>query len=560
MLINVLIGGEAGQGMDTLASLLEKTLHREGYAVFTSKDYMSRIRGGHNFILVRSGTETATSHDPDPDVIVALNRETAELHQDRLKPGGVILGDGDLQVSHPAFHSLPLARLAKEAGNPRVAGTGALGYLLKMLGLGTGVLKELLAGQFSGEVLAANLSILETCYSMGEVRYELPPGAPAGNLLLNGNEAVALGALAAGLDFYSAYPMTPSTGIMNVLAASRDKTGIVVEQAEDEIAAINMAIGASYGGARAMTGTSGGGFSLMVEALGLAGITETPVLVANVQRPGPATGFPTRTEQGDLSFVLTAAQGEFPRMVTSVRNPRHAFDTTFRALNLADKYQIPVILLSDQYVADVSRTTEPPDLADLEIERHLADPGEWTDREYRRYSTEYGPVSPRLVPGAAPGQVVVADSDEHTEEGHITESAEMRIRMTKKRMGKMKMLAGEMEEPLYEGPGEPETVLVGWGSMEGPLLEAREILGKKGYPVGVLVFGDLYPLPVRTLFRLRDMKVDFVGVEQNATGQLARLIRQETGIAMSGSILRFDGRQMCGQEIAERWLKEVKEQ
>jgi 2-oxoglutarate ferredoxin oxidoreductase subunit alpha len=374
-------------------------------------------------------------------------------------------------------------------------------------------------------------------------------------LLISGSKAMALGAIAAGLRFYSAYPMSPATPLMEALASEADDAGLVVEQAEDEIAAINMALGASFAGARAMTGTSGGGFSLMVEALGLAGMAEIPLVIVDVQRPGPATGLPTRTEQSDLSFAISASQGEFPRVVMSVRNAEDAFYQTMRAFDLAERYQIPIIILSDQYVGDSSWTVaslNPARVSVAVVGDEVAQDG-----EYLRYRDTQNGISPRLIPGIS-DQVVAIDSDEHDEAGHITESADVRKQMVDKRMRKFEGIKQDMQEPSFIGDEKFKVLLIGWGSMWAPLAEAVGLLNKKECSRGyaALVFGDVYPLPQRVLLEKSQAAERIIDVEQNATGQLADLIRRESGICCDERILKYDGRQFCGEEIAKR-IEEV---
>jgi len=305
-----------------------------------------------------------------------------------------------------------------------------------------------------------------------------------------------------------------------------------------------------------MTATSGGGFCLMVEGLGLAAMTETPLVIAEIQRPGPVTGFPTRTEQADLSFVLTASQGEFPRMVTALRDPEDAFYQTARAFNIADKLQIPVILLGDQYLGDYYQTIPPFDFSSLTIDRALAGEEVWKRPElYQRYKLTEDGISPRLVPGRCGTQVVLADSDEHTEDGHITEAADVRVAMTNKRLQRLEHLKKEVQEPWVFGQTDPEILLLAWGSIAGPLREAIERL-EEDYSIGALIFGDVYPLPTKLLTAMKPNVKMLINVEQNATGQLAALIRQETLIACTHSILRYDGRPMSGQYISDK-VKEV---
>ena len=554
LMYNLLIGGAAGQGIDTTAAILEKILKRSGYYVLTVRDFMSRVRGGHNFSLIRFGTEPIHSHSNRLDGIIAMDEETIRQHLDQLSETGFLLADQKINGGDARMLRYDMEGMAKELGNPRVSGMIAVGVLLKMFGETLDGVDQILRTFVKEQYLEINLKALSEGYRIAETRYPRSQGKFSGRMLISGSHAVALGALAAGLRFYSAYPMSPSTTIMETLASLADEAGVVVEQAEDEIAAINMAIGASYAGARAMTGTSGGGFSLMVEALGLSGMAEIPLVVIDVQRPGPVTGLPTRTEQSDLKFVISASQGEFPRMVIALRNQEDAFYQTMRAFDLAERYQIPVILLSDQYIGDGTATVEPFDQNRVRV----AAPGEQhaAEGEYLRYRYTDSGVSPRLIPGKSK-HLVAIDSDEHDERGWITESAEVRTRMMDKRMKKMEGIKNELLEPDVIGPENFDTLIVGWGSTLGPITEAVALLNAEGkWRYAALVFGDVYPLPQKKLREMALKAKQLIDVEQNATGQLAGLIREETGIAFSGSILKYDGRQITAEEIAARIRKE----
>lgn len=550
---NLLIGGAAGQGIDTTAAILEKLLKRSGYNVFTARDFMSRVRGGHNFSLIRFGTEPVHSHSDRLDGIVALDEETYKLHREQLKENGFVLCDSKLSISDPRLIKVDMDAMANVLGNPRASGSVAVGVVLKLFGESLDNVEDVLRTFVKQQYLDVNIKAVKEGYQSAEKRFLHLNGKYGEWMLISGSKAVALGAIAAGLRLYSAYPMSPSTVIMETLASKADEAGIVVEQAEDEIAAINMAIGASYAGARAMTGTSGGGFSLMVEALGLSGLAEIPLVVIDVQRPGPVTGLPTRTEQSDLKFVISASQGEFPRMVIALRNPSDAFYQTMRAFHLAEKYQIPVILLSDQYIGDATSTVEPFDPGKIQI----AEPT-WEfsgEGEYLRYQYTKNGISPRLIPGKT-NHLVAIDSDEHDERGWITESAEVRTRMMDKRMGKLEGLKRELQEPEFIGPDGFETLLVGWGSTWGAIEEAVHLLNEdKQGRYAALVFGDVYPLPQKLLKEKAEKAHHIIDIEQNATAQLSSLIREETGIACEGSILKYDGRQISGEEIAERIRK-----
>lgn len=558
MKYNILIGGQAGQGMDTISDFVEKVLKNKGFYVFSNKDYMSRVRGGNNFTQIRFGDEPIYSHNETLNLIVALDKNTVEFHKERLIEKGKIFVDNNIEVEDKRAIHLPFSGIAKELGLPRAAGMIAGAAILKYFGISINGFENFLSKKFNDKVREINIQAVNRGYELVGTEKELNEVTSKDTLLIDGNSAIALGALTAGVDFYSAYPMTPATSIMTYLSKKQVEAGIVVEQVEDEIAAINMAIGASYAGARAMTGSSGGGFSLMVEALGLAGITETPLVVVDSQRPGPATGLPTRTEQSDLSFLVTASHGEFPRIVLSVRNAEDAFYQSFRAINLADKYQTVVLILTDQYVADSKVTVPRYNTKNLKIERYVSD-GSFlhNGEEYKRYKITENGISPRLIPGIKENQTVLVDSDEHTEFSHITESAEDRILQMEKRMKKLELAKQDIQEAEAFGAENPEYLIVGWGSTYGAIKEAVENLNKEGISVSALSFGDIYPLPEKLLREKASIAKKVINVEQNYTGQLGKLITQETGILMNNSILKYDGRQITATEIVNRFKNEV---
>lgn len=548
---NILIGGAAGQGIDTTVSILEKAFKKSGYFVYTLRDFMSRVRGGHNFMVIRFGNEVITSHSSKLDGIIALNEETVDLHQKNLKDDGFILCDSNLKGDFDAIR-IPMAEKAKELGNPRVSGSISVGAILKLFGINPEYVDEIIEASIKKQYVKINQEAARFGYDSVDTKYPHLGGEFKDNMLINGNQAVALGAIAAGLKFYSAYPMSPATPIMEYLSKHGVSTGVVMEQAEDEIAAINMAIGASYAGVRSMTGTSGGGFALMVEALGLSGIAEIPIVIANVQRPGPATGLPTRTEQSDLKFTVYASHGEFPRMVITLRNHKDAFYQTARAFHIADKYQLPVLLLSDQYLGDSTSTVEIYDLSEIASNNPIISTEDEAD--YLRYRITDNGISPRRIPGKG-NYFVTADSDEHNEAGYITEDADVRVDMVDKRMRKLDGLIRELEEPEFLGEENCDVLLIGWGSTYGPIKEAVDTLNKSlEDKFAALVFGDIYPLPTRLLLEYVDKAKTIINVEQNATGQLADLIRETTGILCNNSILKYDGRQISGEEIVDRLL------
>lgn len=551
---SILVGGAAGQGMDTFAHILEKTLKRCGFHVFAHSDYMSRVRGGHNFFYIRFSDKPIYSYSMKVDIVFGLNDETVKLHRSKLKEDGIIMADKEVAKDGKIRH-LPLMDTAKELGNSRVFTTVGLGAILKYFGVSLRSGEEILKEEFKEEIANINIKALHSGYEMVDRKYALDTLEDE-NILINGNQAVGLGAIAAGCKFYCGYPMTPSTGVLNFIASYADEMEIVIDQVEDEVAALNMTLGASYAGVRAMTGSSGGGFALMVEALSLAGMIEVPVVLINVQRPGPATGLPTRTEQADLRFMIHAGHGEFPRMIMALRSPEDAFYQTTRAFNLAEKYQIPVLLVSDQYLADCRTTTRPFDFSKVEIERHISGADVITDEEYKRYKITEDGISPRILPGKVPGKVVLIDSDEHDEWGNITESDEVRKKMVDKRMRKLEGLKQEIEEPWNIGDEKPENLIVCWGSTYGAVKEAVDRLREEDVSIGALIFGDIWPFPTEKLLKMIKTANKIIDIEQNATAQLDSLIREEALIKSTEKILKYDGRPFSGDEIYMR-LKEV---
>lgn len=561
--INIRIGGEAGQGMQTMGSVLARTFAQAGWEVFGNQDVESRIRGGHSFVNVRVSGERKRAPAEKVDILIALDENTHSIHRDNMAENGIVLFDPGDSEGESADNELPipLERIAEEKGGGKITiNTVASGAALALFGMDTGILEDILSSEFGDkgeEIVKDNINAAragaEFVKENADRSYEID-GTPRDNPLpvLKGNQVFVIGALAAGCRFMSAYPMSPSTSIMESLATSADETGFLVEQAEDEISALNMAIGASFAGARSMVATSGGGFALMVEALGLAGITETPVVIIEEQRPGPATGLPTRTEQADLLFAINAAQGEFPRAVLTPGSPEEGFRAIIEAFNIADRFQIPVIILADEQYATSFCTVEPFDLDSVEIDRgELVLDEDSAGDNYVRYKVTDSGISPRAIPGVK-GLLVKADSDEHTEEGVITESAEVRTAQASKRMRKMEGISKEVIPPEKYGPDDAETVLVGWGSTRGAIMEAVDILNADGKKVRSANFPQTWPFPADAA---RDAIGDgnrWIIVEGNSTAQLAKLIRMETGLETSERILKFDGRAFHPTEIVDR--------
>jgi 2-oxoglutarate ferredoxin oxidoreductase subunit alpha len=548
---NILIGGAAGQGVHAITTPLAKTLVRQGCQVLFVQSYESRIRGGHLFNRIRVADAPLISSREGVDLLVALNQETVQLHQAELAPKGVIIYDASRVKNLPSEGQRlaldPEALLPGEQAAEIAINAGASGALLGLLSMPLEPLMELLLEAFLAkgrEVVGWNHKAAAAGYklaaSVGPSHSLAAIAAPAkGRLLISGHEALALGALAAGLQFLSGYPMTPWSSVLNAVGQQAARWGVVVEQAEDEIAAINMAIGASYVGVRAMTGSSGGGFSLMVEALGLAGCTETPLVIVEAQRPGPSTGHPTRTEQGDLSFVLAAGQGDFPRAVLAPGTPAQAFTLAARAFNLADRYQLPVFIITDQYLADTNFTHEITDFPEkIEINRAL-ETGPATG-PYERYAITANGVSPRRLPGFGP-QLVVADSDEHTPDGHLTEDLQVRAQMHEKRLRKLKTLVKELNGITIYGLAKAPLTLTCWGSSLGPVQEAVARLNAAQTPARMVHLSELWPFPAEAVSAALRGSKKLVMVEMNATGQCHRLLRQETGLQADHLVLKYDG-------------------
>lgn len=547
--LNILIGGAAGQGVHAITGPLAKTLVRHGLQVHVTQSYQSRIRGGHLFNQIRLSHEPLLALREGVDVLVALNQETLPLHQEELSPRALVIYDADeVKESPPTTGALGLSQEALLPGTPKgdiAVNAGACGAILGLLGLPVAGLVALLEETFAGkgaEVVAWNRQAATRGFELAQAQSLSLTlnGAPSKepHLLISGHEAMALGALAGGLTFICGYPMTPWTSFFNAVSQRAERWGVVVEQTEDEIAAINMAIGASFAGARALTGTSGGGFCLMTEGVGLAAMTETPLVVVVASRPGPSTGLPTRTAQGDLAFVLSAGQDDFPRAVLAPGTPAQGYLLAAKALRLAERYQTPVFLLTDQYFADAQFTHKADDFPEVAPLRELASgPAPGT---YERYALTPEGISPRRLPGFGP-ELVVADSDEHTPDGHLTEDLTVRVEMHQKRLNKLQGLSRDIGGLTAAGDPEAPLVLLTWGSSFGPVVEAVHRLKGKGTSARLVHLSELWPFPRQAVARALAGAKKTVVVEANASGQLHRLLRQETGLAADHQVLRYDG-------------------
>ncbi|MCX5897179.1 MAG: 2-oxoacid:acceptor oxidoreductase subunit alpha [Proteobacteria bacterium] len=556
--VTVKIGGEAGQGIQTVGQLLALTCRQAGLYVFAINDFESRIRGGHSFFQLRISDQQVRAPHHQVNMLICLDRRTLALHRSEVVADGIIMMAAQDAGDEQGVLTIPVFALADKAGGSITANTVAAGSCLALLGAPLELFLSIIEKQFAGksiEMIAQNSAAARLGYEAVagmkcSAAFNWPGQNPRG-ILMEGSQSVALGALAGDLRFAAFYPMSPATSILTHLTAVADKFPLAVEQAEDEIAAANMIIGSSFAGVRSMTATSGGGFCLMVEALGLAGMTETPIVIVNAQRPGPATGLPTRTGQGDLQFVISASQDEVPRFVFAPGSPEEAFSITARALNLAEKYQVPAIILVDQFLLDSLYIIEKEFSVPDRIERYIAD-GDGAG--YKRYAMTADGVSPRRLPcrGSA---LVVANGNEHAEDGHTTEEIVERNKMVQKRLAKVPHMLQELEPPhLYYG--DAQLLLVGWGSTAGTIQEAVDLLRAEGIDCGALHFSDLWPFPAAAAKKVLEKAARFYVVENNATGQLAQIIRQELLRAPDGLLLKYDGRPFYPVEIANK-IKEL---
>jgi len=539
--INLRIAGEAGQGLVVVGNLLVGAAAASGLQVFSGKSYMSRIRGGLNWCDLRFADRELFGLKERPDLLLALNETALELLREHAAPDAVILLDG--KEDRPQTLTVDFTGIAKQSGGTDIMGnTVAAGTIWGMLKYPLEFLENFLRREFAGrdEIIAKNLACAAAGYQKGltlPTKLSSPQPVQAPAAVTTGAAMIGLAAATSGVKFVTAYPMTPGTATLNWLAAAADRYGIVVEQAEDEIAAVNMLCGAVYAGVPAMTTTSGGGFALMAEGLALAGMMELPIFILVAQRPGPATGMPTRTAQEDLKFAINAGHGEFRRIVYAPGTHRQCHDLTRIALETAHRFQVPALMLTDQYLQDAETNLELPGADYRPIDRGLV---EGDPETYVRYAESPDGVSPRAIPGH--GVAVVSDSDEHDEAGHLSEDFAVRIRQQEKRLRKDAGLLESFLMPEVYGADDADTALVCWGSTYGACREYVDAMNADGAGKFAMIhFSQLWPLPGDRLKPLLERPQRLVVVEGNATGQFRALLR-EAGISreMSG-INRYDG-------------------
>lgn len=550
--VSVVFCGEAGQGLQTIEHAITRILKNAGFCNFATKEYMSRVRGGSNSTEIRITNQEVFAFVDRIDVLILLSLQTFSHISNRISANTLIAGPlVDKQFANQTF-AIDFTQIALDSGSKQYASAVAIGFMLGLLKVPNFFYEDFFSSTYNSSPELKEKNILAAQQGAKNAdkftekfnfRSNLVVNKNLKNkILLNGSEALAYGAIAGGCNFISAYPMSPSTGVLTQLASLSRSFDIIVEQAEDEISAVNMAQGAWYTGGRALVTTSGGGFALMCEGLSLAGMTETPLVINIGQRPGPATGLPTRTEQGDLNLALYAGHGEFPRVIFAPGNLEQAFYLMHKSFNLADKYQIPAIILSDQFLVDSYGITEPFNpLASPVNEQNITQ----TTKDYKRYQFTENGISPRGIPNFGEG-IVCVDSDEHTEEGYINEDFAIRTKMVQKRLQKFIALENEVILPTLIGQENYKILLVCWGSNYHVVKEALEHLQITN--VSCLHFSQIFPLSQKVLtYFNRAEKV--IVIENNATGQFAQLLKQILNINIDKTILKFNGLPFSVEEI-----------
>jgi 2-oxoglutarate ferredoxin oxidoreductase subunit alpha len=550
--ISMVLGGAAGQGIQALENILSQVFRLDGYHVFAGKEYMSRVRGGSNSTLIRVSSQKVRAWTDCIDLFIPLDGDALLHMKKRIQPKTLIIGDQATLKADGPLVDVPIAKMAAEIGGIIYSNVLAAGILSGIFEVNLEILEKYIQkyfGEKPPDLIEKNLMAAKRGYEAGvELRKSkkvslsmTKPPAASIQPFISGSEAVGLGAIAGGCTFVSSYPMSPGTGTFAFLAKQSREFGIAVEQAEDEMCAANMILGAWYAGARGFASTSGGGFALMSEAISLAGMIETPMVVHLAQRPGPATGLPTRTEQGDLNLALYAGHGDFSRIILAPGNLEQAFQLTKLAFQQADTYQVPVILLTDQYLMDCFY-----DIDELDFSNIPSEPS-WvkTAPDYRRYAITETGISPRGIPGWGEGFVGV-DSDEHDEEGHITENLELRVGMVEKRLRKMNFVKKNALLPDWYGPENCRNSIVCWGSTLEMVREA--VLAFSLKDTAVLHFSQIFPLPDETKILLNRAK-NRILIEGNATGQFGRLLKQEFGVECEHQIFKFNGLPFSVEEL-----------
>jgi 2-oxoglutarate ferredoxin oxidoreductase subunit alpha len=563
------IGGAAGQGVATPGDIFAKIFSRRGLHLNAYNAYQSIIRGGHTFLTIRTGPDPVTNMGDTLELLIPLNQDTMDRHLRLLGLGGACIYNAD--SIKPGDHAdgvqlcpLPVSKLADITKNKVAQNTLAMGAALSMMGIGFNSLESVITEQFghkAASVAEENIAVARAGYDYATQNFKpfaTPlPMTDTKYAVLSGNTALAMGGAASGVKFYCAYPMSPSTGVLHWFASNGRKAGIMVRQVEDEIGVVNMVIGAAQAGVRAMCATSGGGFALMSEALGLSAMAEIPIVVIDCMRAGPSTGVPTKTEQGDLWQMLGAAFGDYPRVIAAPLDIGDCFTLMHEIWNVVDKFQVPGLVLADLLLSE-GRLSVDPKLLDFAppIDRGemITSPNGHADGEYKRYLITESGVSPRAIPGI-PGYTHVVSSDEHDENGVLISdmytNATKRRAMMEKRMRKEQGIAAAVPPPRLQGPKDADVTLIGWGSTQGVIEEARVQLAEQGITANQLQIRWLVPLHGEAILdQLRNAKRTII-VENNYSGQFARYLRGETSFVADGHIRKYDGEPFMPHHIVE---------
>ena len=566
------IGGEAGQGIATPGDILARIFVRRGLHFNAYNAYQSIIRGDHIFLTIRISDEEIYSHGDGLDMLLCLNQDTMDRHLGLMGPGSRVIYNGDsVKPGEPGegvhLCPLPVGELTTTR-NKRVQNTIAIGAIMSLVGEGFQDLEDSLVlrfGRHGQPVVDENVGVARAGYDYAAANFERVanglPNGPKPLAVWTGNQAIAMGGAAAGVKFYAAYPMSPSTGVLHWMAQNARDLGIMVRQVEDELGVANMTIGAAHAGARAMCATSGGGFALMTEAIGSAGMMEMPAVFVNVQRAGPSTGVPTKTEQGDLWQALGASQGDFERLIVAPKDPGDAFNTIPELFNLVDRYQCPGIVLSDLLISEGTFSFD-PDKVDMHptIDRgKLIVEHSETDGYMRYENTESG-VSPRAVPGLE-GYVHVVATDEHDENSLLISdeytNPHKRRTMVEKRARKFQDVLEHVPAPELEGPKDADVTLVGWGSTHGVIHEAVQQLEAKGVTANHLPIKWIVPLHGDAVIETLSAAKKTIIVENNHSGQFYRYLRSETGLSVDGHIRKYDGEPFIPHHIVDGVMEQL---
>ncbi len=568
----VSIGGAAGQGVATPGNIFARIFARRGLHLLAYNAYQSIIRGGHTFLTIRTGPERITSFGDHIDLMIPLNQDTMDRHLHLLQAGAAVVYNGDSIKPGAAPEGvrlcpLPVNELSHNARNKVEQNTLAVAAGLSMMGIGFQPLEEVLMQQFKKKgdaVVNENVESARNAYHYSTAHFEpFPRPLPLTEkrkAVLTGNMALAMGGAAAGVKFYCAYPMSPSTGVLHWMAAHARQAGIMVRQVEDEIGVVNMAIGAAHAGVRAMCATSGGGFALMTEGLGLAAMIETPVVVIDVQRAGPSTGVPTKTEQGDLWQMLGAGHGDYPRLIAAPTDVLDCFKIIPEMFNLVDKFQCPGIVLGDLLLSEGHTSVEPEELDfDVEIDRgelitSANGNGENGANDYKRYLFTESGISPRAIPGVRHHTHTVA-SDEHMEDGVLISdeftNPVKRRQMMEKRQRKVAGIEAAVKPPELIGAPDADVTLIGWGSTNGVIQEAIELLNEGGISANQLQIRWMVPLHGERIVEILRGCRHTIIIENNYSGQFARYLRSETSFVPNGHIRKYDGEPFMPHHIVE---------